>query len=276
MITFPNAKINLGLNILSRRVDGYHTIDSVMYPVPWCDILEIVPASGRMTTLTVTGHEVKCPTESNLVYRAYKLMCERYQIPPCDMHLHKVIPDGAGLGGGSADAAFAMRMLRDMYVPGVSDKELAGLAARLGADCPFFISNTPAAVSGTGTELADCAVNLHGLVIAIAKPVRSVSTAQAYSGVVPRIPALTATEIVSATPVTGWRGRLVNDFETSVFSALPECDALKRAMYDLGAIYAQMSGSGSAVFGIFDHDCRPESGLTDIAPQTTCFAGVLD
>lgn len=268
MITFPNAKINLGLNITSRRTDGYHTIESVFYPVPWCDILEIVPASGPDTTLTVTGRKVDCPVERNLVYRAWRLMHDEAGVPAVDICLRKVIPDGAGLGGGSSDAAFTLRMLRDMFVPDMTDDTLAEMAAKLGSDCPFFIYNTPMAVSDIGTVMRPCDISLAGMRIVIVKPQRSVSTAEAYSRVTPRKPARTAPEIVSG-DMMAWRHSLVNDFEESVFGTLAECAAIKQALYDAGALYASMSGSGSSVYGIFSEGdtqvTLPEAVVADAA-----------
>lgn len=278
MITFPNAKINLGLNVLERLDNGYHTIDSVMYPIPWRDILEIVPAAdGRSTTLHTSGRTVDCPPEKNLVYRAYRAMADRYPVPPVDIFLHKVIPDGAGLGGGSADASFALRMLRDMYHPEVPDDELAAIAATLGADCPFFVYNVPVEVGGIGTEMRPCDVSLAGMTVAVVKVPRSVSTREAYGGVTPRRPDRLSREIVASSSPGEWRLQLVNDFEPSVFAAVPEAAKVKDAMYAAGAVYAQMSGSGSAVFGLFAHDDgQIEPLLAGRWPDCAVFAGRLD
>lgn len=253
MLLFPNAKINLGLDIVSRRPDGYHDIVTVMVPVPWRDILEIVPAKGDVTTLTVTGRKVDCPPEKNLVMKAYRLMADTYQLPPVDIYLRKVIPDGAGLGGGSADAAFTLRALNDMFAPGATDGDLAAMAASLGADCPLFVYNRPMLATGTGTELSPIDIDLTGLTLVIVKPPVSVPTAQAYSRVTPAVPVEPIPEILQS-PLTEWQGRLKNDFEPSVFPLHPMIAEIKARLLAMGASYASMSGSGSSVFGLFASD----------------------
>ena len=185
MITFPNAKINLGLDILRRREDGYHDIETVMVPVPWHDVLEIVPAKGEETTLTVTGRHVDCPPEKNLVMKAYRALEREVSLPPVDIYLRKIIPDGAGLGGGSADASFTLRALNELFALGYNDEQLARVASTLGADCPFFIYNRPMLCTGTGTDMEPIDVDLQGLDILIAKPDVSVPTAAAYSHTTP-------------------------------------------------------------------------------------------
>lgn len=253
MVAFPNAKINLGLNILRRRSDGYHDISTVMMPVGWKDILEIVPAGDTTSSLTVSGNHVDCPPEKNLVMKALRLMESCREVPASAIYLRKIIPDGAGLGGGSADAAFTLTTLNTLYSLGLSDGELEAMAAKLGADCPFFVGNRPMLCSGIGTEFTPVDVDLSGLRLLIVKPPVHVSTAEAYAGVSPRIPAESIAEIVGR-PVAEWRGRLVNDFETSVFARHPELAALKEYLYGLGAVYASMSGSGSSVYGLFPLD----------------------
>lgn len=253
MITFPNCKINLGLNIVARRADGYHLLETAFYPVPLTDVLEIVPAAGNATTLTCYGRPVDCPPEKNLVMKAYRLLEDRYGLPPVDIHLTKVIPDGAGLGGGSADAAFTLRTLNEMFDLNLSKEELAAMAVTLGADCPFFIYNTPMMAGGIGDVLEPLHLSLAGKTLLLVKPERSVATARAYAGVTPR-PAERCLADDLSRPIGQWRETIKNDFEQSVFQALPELADVKRALYDNGAIYAAMSGSGSALFGIFDSD----------------------
>lgn len=253
MILFPNAKINLGLDILRKRSDGYHDIETVMMPVPWCDILEIVPAKGTDTTLTTSGREVNCPPEKNLVMKAYRALESITPIPPVDIFLRKVIPDGAGLGGGSADAAFTLRGLNELFALDFSADELAGIAAGIGADCPFFIYNTPMLCTGTGTDMAPVSLDLSGYTIAIVKPEVSVPTAKAYSQTRPAIPDTHISEIISL-PVDKWQGLLKNDFEPSVFPEYPAIAAVKEKLKESGAIYTTMSGSGSSVFGIYESD----------------------
>lgn len=271
MITFPNAKINLGLDILRRRDDGYHDIETVMVPVPWCDVLEIVPARGKDSTLTVTGRHVECPPEKNLVMKAYRAFEREVGLPPVDIYLRKIIPDGAGLGGGSADAAFTLRMLNEIFKTGYSESELARVASGLGADCPFFIYNRPMLCTGTGVDMQPIDINLHGMDILIAKPDVSVPTATAYSHTSPAIPEMPVREIV-AMGADSWAGRLKNDFEASVFPAYPAIAQLKERVQQLGPVYTAMSGSGASVFGLFESDKLSPSITDQFADCDTLFA----
>ena len=253
MITFPNAKINLGLNIVERRPDGYHNIETVFYPIPLTDVLEIVPARDGETKFKCYGNPVDCPVEKNLVMKAYRLLQERYGIPPVEIHLYKHIPDGAGLGGGSSDAAHALVMLNKMFELGIADADLASMAATLGADCAFFVYNRPMMATGIGDVLSPLDVNLKGKTLLLVKPSVGVDTRTAYSRVVPAKPTIDLARTI-AQPVESWDGLLVNDFEPSVFAALPQLWILKAQLMDAGAQYAAMSGSGSTVFGIFNSD----------------------
>lgn len=253
MILFPNAKINLGLDILRRRADGYHDIETVMVPVPWRDVLEIVPGRGEHTTLKVTGRTVDCPPEKNLVMKAYRALAQEVSLPPVDIYLRKIIPDGAGLGGGSADAAFTLRGLNELFALGYSDDDLARIAAGIGADCPFFIHNRPMLCTGTGTDMEPVDLDLTGMKILIAKPQVSVPTAAAYAHTTPAIPVESVSRIVATDPAR-WQGRLKNDFEASVFPAYPAIAALKQRIMELEPVYAAMSGSGASVFGLFAGD----------------------
>ena len=268
MITFPNAKINLGLNIVERRPDGYHNIETVFLPIPLTDVLEIVPAAaGEESTLTCYGNAVDCPPEKNLVMRAYRMMQERYGLPPVAMHLYKHIPDGAGLGGGSSDAAHALLMLNRMYDLHLSDDELAAIAVTLGADCAFFIYNRPMLATGIGDVMSPVEVSLQGKSLLLVKPPVGVDTRTAYSRVVPAPSTLDLAQII-ARPVETWDGLLVNDFEPSVFAALPQLWLIKASLLDAGAQYAAMSGSGSTIFGIFNSDKLAEAAadtFTDCA-----------
>lgn len=255
MIAFPNAKINLGLDITDRRPDGYHNLVTVFYPVAWRDILEIVPSVSGADTLTVSGRGCDCPPEKNLVMKAVRTLRSICDIPPVDIYLRKVIPDGAGLGGGSSDAAFTLRMLRDMFNPDLSDKTLARVASGIGADCPFFIYNRPMAATGIGNRLEPIEIPaLRNKWIAVVKPPVSVSTKEAYAAVRPAAPTIDLREIVSREPLSRWQGVVKNDFEPSVFPAFPIIAEVKQRLYDLGAVYASMSGSGASVFAIFDND----------------------
>ena len=253
MITFPNAKINLGLNIVERRPDGYHNIETVFFPIPLTDMLEIVPVSSGDASLSCYGNPVDCPPEKNLVMRAYRLMEQRYGLPPVAMHLYKHIPDGAGLGGGSSDAAHVLVMLNKMFDLKLDDDELAAMAVTLGADCAFFIYNRPMLATGLGNVLSPVNVNLQGKTLLLVKPPVGVDTRTAYSRVVPAPSTVDLARTISQ-PVEMWDGLLVNDFEPSVFAALPQLWLIKARLLDAGAQYAAMSGSGSTVFGIFESD----------------------
>ena len=263
MILFPNAKINLGLRITERRPDGYHNLQTVMVPTAWTDILEIVPAKGAQTTLTTYGREVDCPPEKNLVMKAYRAVArECPTLPAADIYLEKIIPDGAGLGGGSADAAFTILGLNQVFELHLTQSKMAEIAATVGADCSFFIYNRPAYCTGIGTDISfDVSPRLEGLSMAIAKPRgQSVSTAQAYAGITPKIADESPRDIVAIEP-TQWRHKLVNDFEATVGKIIPRIGELIAHMYDSGAIYAAMSGSGSAVFGLFSTDKMAQAAV---------------
>ena len=268
MITFPNAKINLGLNIVERRPDGYHNIETVFLPIPLTDVLEIVPASDGETSLTCYGNKVDCPAEKNLVMKAYRLLQERHDLPPVAMHLYKHIPDGAGLGGGSSDAAHALVMLNQMFDLNIPDAELAPMAASLGADCAFFIYNRPMMATGVGDVLSPVEVDLKGKTLLLVKPPVGVDTRTAYSRVVPAPSTMDLARLV-AQPVETWDGLLVNDFEPSVFAALPQLWLIKARLMDAGAQYAGMSGSGSTVFGIFNSDKLAETAADTFADCAT-------
>lgn len=250
MVIFTNVKINIGLDILRRRPDGYHDIATIMVPVPWHDIIEIVPAENGVTTLQCSGRPVDCPPEKNLVMKAYRKLQERVDLPPVDIYLHKIVPDGAGLGGGSADAAYTLRALNEMFSLGLSRQELAEVAASVGADCPFFIYDTPMLATGIGEILTPVEIQLKGYHLGIVKPDTKVSTAEAYASVTPDDSAAPL-EQITAMPPHEWRNKAVNHFEDSLFPSHPELAAIKQKLYQLGALYASMSGSGAALFGIF-------------------------
>lgn len=250
MITFPNAKINLGLNVTERRPDGYHNIETVFLPVAVTDVLEIVPAvKGETTTLATYGIPVECEPEKNLVMKAARLMQRQYGVPELDIHLTKVIPHGAGLGGGSSDATFTLLMLNEMFELGLDNATLAAMAATLGADCPFFVYNCPMLATGIGDQFTPVELDLSGKWLYLVKPPVFVPTAQAYAGVKP---AAAATDLACDVllPLSQWQGRIKNDFEPSVFALHPELARIKERMLDAGAEYAAMSGSGSSLFAI--------------------------
>lgn len=266
MITFPNAKINLGLYIGNTLANGYHEIVTAMVPVDWCDILEMVPAVSGETSLTVAGHALPCPTEKNLVMKAYRLFKEMHpSTPPMEIYLYKDIPDGAGMGGGSSDAAFALKLLNDMTGNPFTIGQLADMAARLGSDCPFFIYNKPMLATGTGTVLTEIELSVESLNnLLIIKPDGSVSTAEAYAGAPSSCrTAEELAEVLTCGSIGSWNGRLGNDFTASVASKVPDISASIDWLRSNGALYAEMTGSGSAVFGIFPTDILTDdmSGL---------------
>jgi 4-diphosphocytidyl-2-C-methyl-D-erythritol kinase len=253
MVVFPNAKINLGLYVVEKRPDGFHNLETIFYPVPWRDALEAVPATGGKTTLNLSGLAVDAPNEKNLVMRAYRLLAEEYNLPELDIYLHKAIPFGAGLGGGSADAAFMLTMLNQLFDLGVPEDKLAEYAATLGSDCPFFVYNRPMMASGRGEVLSPIGVDLSGYTIVLVKPPFGISTPEAFAGITPKQPKLALAEAIRQ-PVERWREVLFNDFEPHLFEKHPQLAAIKQRLYDRGAIYAAMSGSGSTIFGIFKND----------------------
>jgi len=273
MISFPNAKINLGLNIVERRADGYHNLETVFYPIGLTDVLEIVPASGDESTLTTYGNPVDCPIEKNLVMKALRLMQQHYNVPEVDIYLYKHIPDGAGLGGGSSDASSTMLMLNEMFNLGIEKEELAQHAATLGADCPFFIYNRPMMATGIGDVLSPIDVTLRGLHLLLVKPDVSVPTKVAYSRVTP---APSTSELASdlSTPVIHWQEMVKNDFEPSVFAHYLELAEIKLAIEEGGALYVSMSGSGSSIFGIFD-DVNMAETLKEIFTNLTSYVIAL-
>ncbi len=248
MVHFPNAKINLGLNVIERRPDGYHNLETVFYPVKPCDILEVIRADRF--SFRQTGLEMGIPADENLVVKAFRMMEKQFDLPPVKIHLHKVIPAGAGLGGGSSDAAFMLKMVNELYGTGCTGEQLRGMAGTLGSDCPFFIFNTPSLATGTGHVLESIGVDLKGYHLVVVKPALSVSTAMAYRAVTPRKPVESLPSIL-ARGVETWKGRLVNDFEEPVCNIFPEIGEIRDTLYRLGAVYASMSGSGSAVYGLF-------------------------
>lgn len=252
MITFPCCKINIGLSVLRKRDDGYHEIRTLMYPVRGlCDSLEIVarPESDECR-LTFSGIVVDCPAEKCSVWRAWRVMRDRYAIGGIEAHLHKAVPFGAGLGGGSADGGFTISMLNELYALGLSEAEMEDAAAAIGSDDPFFVRCSPRVCAGRGEILIDNDLDLSGKHIVILKPPFGISTAEAYGGVTPA-PA-TPIEEIAALPIEEWREALKNDFEQSAFALHPALADIKEALYRCGAEYAAMSGSGSAMYGIFN------------------------
>lgn len=252
MITYPNAKINLGLNIVEKRPDGYHNLETVFYPINIQDALEVTSSeSENEYSLTISGTPIEGDPENNLVVKAYKLLKQDFpEIPGIDIHMYKHIPTGAGLGGGSADAAFMIKLLNEKFKLNISVEKMEEYSAKLGADCAFFIQNKPVFASGIGNIFEPIQLSLKGYYLVLVKPDIFVSTKDAFAHIKPKKPTNSLKDIIRI-PVETWRAVMKNDFEESVFVKYPEIAAIKDKLYDMGAIYASMSGSGSSVFGIF-------------------------
>lgn len=253
MVVFPNAKINIGLFVTEKRPDGFHNLETVFYPIDLSDILEVTEGEGNPGTFVFrnTGIDVGCAPEKNLIVKAYHLLAMAYDLPSVRIHLHKMIPFGAGLGGGSADAAFMLKALNDCFELHLTDIQLMEFAVRLGSDCAFFIRNYPAFASGKGELLEDIDLDLSDYRMVLVKPSVGVSTPEAYAGVVPCAAPVDLRKL-GTWAVEEWKGKVSNDFEWTVFAKYPEIAALKRQLYESGAIYVSMTGSGSALFGIFE------------------------
>lgn len=248
MIVYPNAKINLGLDIVSRREDGYHNIETVFYPIPLQDALEVQQA--EQPSFRMAGTPLDCAAGDNLVIKVLRMVQQEYQLPALDIYLYKHIPSGAGLGGGSSDAAFMMKLLNEKFNLGMTEEQMEQRLATLGADCAFFVRNKPVFATGIGNVFTPVELSLEGWTLVLVKPDVVVSTRDAYAGVQPKQPSESLLDLIKL-PVEEWQGRVNNAFETSVFGRHPEIAAIKDRLIDLGATYAAMSGSGSAVFGLF-------------------------
>lgn len=248
MILFPPAKINLGLRILYKRPDGYHELETAMIPIPFCDILEIIPSDTFI--FKQTGLPIPGDIDNNLCVKAYQLMKDHFNIPPVMIHLRKIIPMGGGLGGGSSDAAFILTGINTLFNLGLSHSNLEELAGKLGSDCPFFIKNIPQLARGRGEILSNLNIDLKGYFIKIINIGIHVGTKEAYDGVHFSPNPKSIAEIINQ-PISKWKDELINDFEQTVFALYPQLDEVKQNLYSEGAIYAAMSGSGSTLFGIF-------------------------
>ena len=251
MLVFPNAKINLGLNIIKKRQDGYHELETCFYPVPWQEALEIL--EGEKTSFAVTGIDVPDDGD-NIVLKAYQLLKADYNIPSVQLHLHKVIPIGAGLGGGSADAAFTLVLLNNLFKLELKDDQLMKYAATLGADCAFFVKNKPMLAKGIGEQLENIEVSLKGKFVLMVYPNIHISTKEAYSKINPKKSEISIKQILVENNISDWKHFLMNDFEPSLFETYPILQKIKHQLYESGALYASMSGSGSCMYGIFDEN----------------------
>ncbi len=253
MIVYPNAKINLGLHVVEKRPDGYHNLETVFYPIGWKDILEVLPDDSQASGVTFSSSGLAIPGDprDNLCVKAYHLISKDYPMPAVKAHLHKIIPMGAGLGGGSSDAAFFIRALNELFELNLAWGELHHYAKQLGADCSFFITNKPVFAEGRGDQLESIDFSLKGYHAVVVYPGIHVSTADAFANIVPGKPAFSLEEYIPSHPIAEWKDVVKNDFEASVFPKFPAIAEVKQKLYNAGAIFAGMSGSGSAVYGIF-------------------------
>lgn len=263
MVVFPHAKINLGLHVTGRRDDGYHDIETIFYPVPLADVLEAIEdtSSRGKITLAVTGND-SLSASDNLCIKAYELLKKDFKLPSVKAHLHKIIPTGAGLGGGSSDAALMLKLLNSLFELKLDNEALKRYALQIGSDCPFFIEGSPVHATGRGEVMEAAKLSLKDYFICIVKPPVSVSTAEAYKMVTPQKP---RTAVLSAIrqPVEKWKDLLTNDFEEPVFKKYPVIESVKKKLYEKGALFALMSGSGSAVYGIFNTEINLKGAFDD-------------
>jgi len=249
MISFPNAKINLGLDVIERRNDGYHNISSCFYPIPLKDILEI--NLSKAFSFNKSGLQIPGDERENLVVKAYKILKKDFDLPPVSIHLHKNIPMQSGLGGGSSDGAYTLRMLNGLFELFLDNSVISDYALKLGSDCPFFIYNVPSIITGKGEEVEEIAFDLNGYIICIVKPDVSISTPNAYQNIQPGNPDYPVSTILSDQDMGNWKEMLKNDFEKVIINIHPELSELKSRLYRMGALYVSMTGSGSAFYGIF-------------------------
>lgn len=251
MLSFPNAKINLGLSVTEKRIDGFHNIETVIVPIGLCDILEVIVSPDAQFSFTTSGLKIKGNEAQNLVIQAWHKLRDKFQLSAIKIYLHKVIPMGAGLGGGSSDAAFLIKSVNKLFNLNLSVEQMESIALELGSDCPFFIENKQVLAKGRGEVFEDIEMDLSSKYIVIAKPKIHVDTAAAYSQIFPAQKAIPIKEIIEM-PFGGWKKLLINDFEKPVFGKYPFIQSIKDDLNEMGAVYASMSGSGSAVFGLFD------------------------
>ncbi|HEX6893088.1 MAG TPA: 4-(cytidine 5'-diphospho)-2-C-methyl-D-erythritol kinase [Chryseolinea sp.] len=260
MVSFPPCKINLGLHVLGKRPDGYHNLETCFYHVPWTDILEIIPS--KRFAFSSSGHNIPGSPEQNLCVKAYQLLAKEFSAGPVQIHLHKILPMGAGLGGGSSDAAHVIRMINEMFSLNLPQERMIQLAASIGSDTSFFIQDRPMLGTGRGEILTSVDVDLEGKFLVLVNPDIHVSTSEAYAHVRPSVPEVGLMDIL-VRPLDEWRKLLKNDFEYSVFNKYPAIRDIKDKLYSLGALYASMSGSGATVFGIFETEFNVKAEFRD-------------
>jgi 4-diphosphocytidyl-2-C-methyl-D-erythritol kinase len=273
MISFPNAKINIGLNIVRRRNDGFHDIETIFYPCNLCDILEIVeyPVGSHMPLFHNTGLSIDASLDKNLCVKAYRLLQNDCKLPEISIHLHKIIPFGAGLGGGSSDAVFTILLLNRLFSLNLTSEKISAYALNLGSDCVFFTGNKPVIARGRGEIIESIENKLSGYFIVIVKPSFGISTVEAYSQVIPQVPAYNLIESFNQ-PVEKWSLTIVNDFEKPLFLKYPELLKIKDELYKSGALYASMSGSGSAIYAIY----KKETDIAGLFPGCFVWKGRME
>ena len=264
MIFFPNCKINLGLHILRKRIDGFHDIETIFYPVALRDAFEIIQDDSiNDVEFRSSGLPLNIGVENNICKKAYNLLKKDFPLlPAVKMHLHKVIPSGAGLGGGSSNGAATLQLLNQQFQLGLAEDQLLTYAAQLGSDCPFFIKNKPCVATGRGEILSDIEIDLSSYTLIIVNPGFHISTAKAFDEIIPDNSRVSINNTIKL-PLREWKEVLVNDFETSIFKKYPEIANVKEQLYLAGALYASMTGSGSSVFGIFENGARPVFNFPD-------------
>jgi len=269
MLSFPNAKINLGLHITEKRPDGYHNLESCFYPVGWTDVLEIIEAPEMM--FSSSGLDIPGEAAGNLCLKAYHTLKQDYDLPPVHIHLHKVIPVGAGLGGGSADAAFTVKLLNEKFALNLTIARMEDYVRPIGSDCAFFIENQPRYCYGKGDQFEEITVPLAGYTIVLVYPALHIATGEAYAGIQPRLPATPLRQVLTR-PLREWKHTLVNDFEARILVRHPMLFSIKEKLYEAGAVYAAMSGSGSTFLGIFEK----ETNVSPLFPESyLIWQGVL-
>ncbi|MCE2733732.1 MAG: 4-(cytidine 5'-diphospho)-2-C-methyl-D-erythritol kinase [Cyclobacteriaceae bacterium] len=252
MVVFPHCKINLGLHVLYKRADGYHELDTCFYPITFHDLLEVLPAKNFSVTLT--GLSIPGNKTDNICVMAYRLLQQEYQLPNISIHLHKEVPIGAGLGGGSSDGVFTLKALNTIFNLGITPEKMLHYASQLGSDCAFFCQDNPMIGRGRGELLSPVSVSLKHFYLILLKPPIHISTKTAFAGLKPKERKVSIEKIVTQVPVDKWKDHLSNDFEESIFKLYPEIEACKTKLYDHGAVYASMTGSGAGVYGLFNNE----------------------
>lgn len=274
MLFFPNSKINIGLNVINKRSDGFHNIETVFCPVGLSDVLEFVPLADKSpgtVSFQCTGVPVDGPDENNLCVKAYHLLHQDFNLPAISIHLHKIVPPGAGLGGGSSDAAFMLKNLNAWFKLNLSEDRLCDYASQLGSDCSFFIKNRPLFGYERGNRFREIHQFPRYLEAVIVNPGIHVSTAEAYAGISPHIPSRPLEELINL-PVHQWKEQIINDFEAVIQKKHPVINVIKEKMYEMGAVYASMTGSGSSVFGLFNE--KAPAGENQF-PDYFCWSGPI-